>query len=132
MKHMKLFEHKLTIDEKKEICEELFSTDCEFCCAMVDINDTLYFVEVDKNDDEEYEPSKEYGIKVYTHCNNDEYDELVSSCFEFPIKYKVIGNVDNEYRTVALTERNPAYYNIIALFMEAHGHEDWKFSFEER
>jgi hypothetical protein len=128
---MKLFAHKLTIDEKKAIGEELFFQDCEFCCSMVNFNDTLYFVEVDKNDDEEYEPGKECEIKVYRHCDNDEYDELVSSCFEFPIKYKVIGSVDNEYRTVALTERNPDYYSIIALFMEAHGYEDWKFEFEK-
>lgn len=127
---MTTFENKLTIDEKKTIGEELFFCDCEFCCVYVEFNGKLYFVEVDKNDDEDFEPGEECDIKVYAYYDDEEYDKLVSSCYEFPINYKVIENTDND-RIIALTERNPDYYNIIVMFMRAQGY-DWKFSFEER
>ena len=128
---MTVLESKLTVDEKKTIGEELFFSDCEFCCVCVKFNGMLYFVEVDKNDDEDFEPGNVCDIKVYAYYDDEEYDKLVSSCYKFPINYKVIGNTDND-RIVALTERNPDYYSILAIFMKSHGYDDWKFSFEER
>lgn len=130
---MKLFEPELTIDERKTIGEELFFQDCAFYSGQVNFDGRLYFIEAGTNDDEKFEPGKDCEIKVFSYYDNEEYWLLAAaSTLPGPMQYKVIGKANDKYYKVALTERNPDYYTIIAMFMKAHEYEDWKFSFEKK